>query len=572
MRLRVGPGPVFFLESMQAARRWQTYALRAAFVAALLTSLVVVWVTRTTGQVTISQLAAVGEAFFYAIVGTQLALVLLAAPAFTAGSICLDKARGNLAHMLTTDLSGAEVVLGKLFARLMPVAGLVITALPVLALTALLGGVDPEALLGACAVSLAAAAFGSTLALVLSVWGRKTHEVLIVVYVIYAILLLLQPVARWLPGGWGLTPLAVALDAVNPFLVAFGPYLRPGVTWNDYVPFLAGASGLSALFALAAVATLRPVAKREGGRPERRRAPKDGKPSPLPHGALLDLNPVLWREWHRRRPSRWMKGVVAVYAVLAVGAAVLAVVNAWGTGPGREMAAFVNAFTFSVGLALVSITSVTSLQEERARGSLDVLMTTPLPTRSIVWGKWWGAYRAVPLLMILPLLLGAVTAATRSPYGTGGYQLTALAVMAGLMLAYGAAVVSLGLGLATWVPRFGRAVGLSVAAYVLVTAGVVFFLLAVRMPGAGMRGVASASPWFGIGWLTASLSMSHEAEAIGWGLFWMLVYGIAAALLLAITLTSFDRCLGRVAENARPLVPDRPHVANRPRRKVRPVR
>ena len=61
-------------------------------------------------------------------------MVMLAAPAATAGAICLDKARGTLLHVLVTDLSDAEIVLGKLAARLVPVLGLVACSLPVLAL------------------------------------------------------------------------------------------------------------------------------------------------------------------------------------------------------------------------------------------------------------------------------------------------------------------------------------------------------------------------------------------------------------------------------------------------------
>ena len=55
--------------------------------------------------------------------GVELTLVMLAAPAATAGAICVDRARGTLAHMLATDLSDPEIVLGKLAARLLPVLG-----------------------------------------------------------------------------------------------------------------------------------------------------------------------------------------------------------------------------------------------------------------------------------------------------------------------------------------------------------------------------------------------------------------------------------------------------------------
>ena len=108
--------------------------------------------------------------------------MLLAAPAATAGAICLDKARGTLDHMLATDLSNAEIVLGKIGVRLVPVLGLIACVLPLTALTSLLGGIDPLALFGSFMTSIACAALGCSLALTISVWGRKTHEVLMITY------------------------------------------------------------------------------------------------------------------------------------------------------------------------------------------------------------------------------------------------------------------------------------------------------------------------------------------------------------------------------------------------------
>ena len=67
----------------------------------------------------------------------------------TAGTICQDRSSGRLAQLLATYLSDAEIVLGKLGARLVPVVGLVACALPALAICVLMGGVDPLALAGA---------------------------------------------------------------------------------------------------------------------------------------------------------------------------------------------------------------------------------------------------------------------------------------------------------------------------------------------------------------------------------------------------------------------------------------
>src|SRR5207302_812028 len=152
-------------------------------------------------------------------------------------------------HLLATDLSDAELVLGKLAARLLPVLALAACPVPVLFGATLLGGIDPQAAVGATLVTLGVAVLGCTLALTLSVWGRKTHEVLL------------------------------------------------------------------------AVTRVRTVGRRRGGRPARpgrRRLARllDGPARWLP-GPSLDGNPVLWREWHHRRSSRWGWAVWALYGLLA---------------------------------------------------------------------------------------------------------------------------------------------------------------------------------------------------------------------------------------------------------------
>ena len=131
---------------------------------------------------------------------------------------------------------------------------------------------------------------------------------------------------------------------------------------------------------------------------------------------------------------------------------------------GRELGMVVNALQVAGGLLMLSVSAATSLAEERQRGSLDVLMATPLPTRSIVWGKWWGTFRSVPRLLILPSLLTfAMSLHTGHLWG--------VALMAALILAYGAAITSLGLALATWMPRMGRAVGTTVGLYTMMCIG-----------------------------------------------------------------------------------------------------
>ncbi len=316
--VRLGPGPVFAYEWLTTTRRWQLYALRAIFVGVMLAGMILVWqnVRRNHNPgkpVSIQTLARYGESFYETVVSIELTLVLLAAPAATAGAVCLDKARGTLEHVLVTDLSNAEIVLGKLSVRLVPVLGLIACSLPVAALGGLLGGVDPTALLGSFLTAVGCAFLGCSLALTLSVWGRKTHEVLMVTYSILILwiaspLLVILTLVSLRSGGPPAQPLLDALGLTNPYYLAFAPYTDPGkVGFTTYLGFLAVSLGLSAACLFLATQRIRGVVLTQAGQAagkSRRgwfalRIPRPGWLPRLP-GPSLDGNPVLWREWHAR--------------------------------------------------------------------------------------------------------------------------------------------------------------------------------------------------------------------------------------------------------------------------------
>ena len=276
--VRLGPGPVFVYEWLTTVRRWQLYALRALFVGAILIGMMVVWQESYRSAapaqfVSIQTVAWYGEQLYKTIVSIELTLVVLAAPAATAGAICLDKARGTLDHMLTTDLSNAEIILGKISARLVPVIGLVACVLPVAALGGLLGGIDPLALLGSFVTAIACAVLGCSLALTLSVWGRKTHEVLMATYLIL-ILWLIAPIlvvlaVEFLP--LGLTPISSNVQIAwewfacsNPYYLAFAPYSNPGkLGLTTYLVFLGSCLSVSAWLLGLATRRIRGVALKQ---------------------------------------------------------------------------------------------------------------------------------------------------------------------------------------------------------------------------------------------------------------------------------------------------------------------
>ena len=236
-------------------------------------------------------------------------------------------------------------------------------------------------------------------------------------------------------------------------------------------------------------------------------------------GPSLDFNPVLWREWHRNRPSRWAR--VVGLPLRRPGGDLQR--RGGRLGIGRGAVRWVNGLQVSIGLLLLSVTAATSLAEERVRGSLDVLMATPLSTRQIVLGKWLGSFRQVPLLAVLPglVILGCA--------GRTLERWPGCVVMVAYVLAAARRSPAWGWRSATWCSRLGRAVGLTVAAYVLVTVGWMFLVMALMRPHAIRVRLDHGQPVLrgGLdhqGVLRAGTPRPHRLA-----LFWSFVHALAAS-------------------------------------------
>ena len=555
---RWGLGPVFAHECAAGARRWQGYAGRAVFVGLLLWWLGSLWAPLE-GRAfsSLAEISQVAQEFFRGLVSIQMALVLLAAPEATAGAICVEKARGTLMHVLVTDLTAEEIVWGKLAARLAPILGTMACGLPVLALTTLLGGLDHEAIIGAYLVTAGVAMVSCALALTISIWARTAHQALLLTYTLEGVWVAAHPLAHhflepdypW--SAWARpTFLERACYAINPFAMAFAPfadkaYLDAGLSEQ------AACCGTMVLAALALLVVarrrLRPVVLWQANRPARREEPEfaarilDYLPGPS-----LDGNPVLWREWHREKPTRWVGRFWSLSAIVSGFASLFLIVNYVRDSASEDvrlLAAHVNAWEVSIGLLLLSVSASTALAEERDRGSLDVILATPLPTRAIVWGKWWGSFAMVPRLMILPAWVAAA-------FAMFSQNVSGALLMLGLILAYAAAITSLGLALATWVPRLGRAITASVAGFALLAAG---WPLLLSLGGHPADGLYLGSPFFGVYLTTFSLSWRtnmyyFELDLGYWPVVWIGAFAVAAWVLACATLETFDRCLGRVAD------------------------
>ena len=247
-----------------------------------------------------------------------------------------------------------------------------------------------------------------------------------------------------------------------------------------------------------------------------------------------------------------------------------------------------------LGLMLLSVQAPSALGEERVRGSLDVLMAAPISTGAILWGKWMGTYRVALGLAVLPGL-AAVTIATTcpdiSPRFTAaasrfpieplslGYRMLVPVLIVAELLSGGAALTSLGLLLATWTPRIGRAIGTSLAFFLLISFGWMFLVGLVILPVLhGWLYSYGYNTGVNLFWIDQGLmALSPIAAPIGtiqsldiayagrWLLVivtvWCLLACAAAGAMYVAVLGSFDRRLGRMSETSREPCPPSGHLA-----------
>lgn len=351
------------------------------------------------------------ESLAFVLFAAQLLFVAIVTPAYAASAVSGEKDRQTLPLLLTTELSDREIVWGKTFARMIFILSAISAGIPLLLLLLFFGGVSFE-LIAACYALL----FGTTFlsAAVGAYLGCTCPDTQTAIVRTYTFPVAFVTVSSFIMLGheFGMEgPYHLKLDT---------PALQLGV--GLAYAMIQGAAGLALLtLACHKLRTHEPTAGtlEQTAYPE----PPRGRPTPMVFGPptvaprpLPPLNvadPVLWKERHVARiklfpifntPAQWLGGTIAFLAAL------LFVVGAWqmltwavrGLNPddahqfsqqGLERPPgggwLIMAGLLAAGLYLFHLTvGVTGcVAGERSRKTLDSLLMTLLPRRSILWSK-----------------------------------------------------------------------------------------------------------------------------------------------------------------------------------------
>jgi ABC-type transport system involved in multi-copper enzyme maturation permease subunit len=431
-------GPVLFYDLVRIARRNRTFLTRVLY--AIFLSLVLIWVYATwflnqghSAQVRANDMSAFAASFFYTFMIVQLGLVLILTPAYTAGAIAEERDKKTLEFILVTDLRNQEIVLSKLVSRLLSITLIVLTGLPILSFMQLLGGVDPQLLLGGfAATGLTMVGLGG-LSILNSVIARRARDAIILTY-LEAIGYFILSGMSWLlllPSGWAHFPSTTSWtspitlqDVVEIFssgnlaahvlrlwgeLESVGrlDLLLPDLL-RDYAIFHLG---LALICGIVGVIRLRSSAITQG----------DGKPfnrkggNSIPQRPEIGDQPILWKELYVERGPRlhWLGRILVALLVIASFLPLAFIfyhyLVEWLNGTGwqprntwKELAIAANVWVRFVGslvgtllLVDVAVRAASSISGEREKKTFDDLLTSPLSSDAILYGKWLGCVLSV---------------------------------------------------------------------------------------------------------------------------------------------------------------------------------
>jgi ABC-type transport system involved in multi-copper enzyme maturation permease subunit len=575
------PGPVFNVELITTARRARYYAIRFVLGMLLLYSVVQVqtpWPRRASlwsgGEASIREMAAIGMSLFATITSVQGVAVLLLTPALVAGVVADEKRRKTLHYLMSSRLSSAEIILGKLFARLLHIGVFLAVGLPVLSLISLFGGVEPLLVVMVYAGTFSTAFFLAALAVLISTLARRPREAVSQVYILEIAWLFVPSLISWLMpmagGRW--VQVYEWIKPVNDVLRWSSPFsLVQPTAWGGLVESAVWMFALQAAFALGflliAIVVLRPLFRREGEGPRRLGWLVDARRGRrfLPRPEVGD-DAMLWKERYVSRTSAVIKiasGMIFIVVISVLGYATYqfaepAFVELWeygygasGTGRAREdLNGYLRAITtviyvaWGLGVAGVSAAAIASEREEDTWTSLTA---TPLSGEEILRAKMFGAVwgtRWLGLLLAAFWLLGLVSGAVH-PIG-----FAAVAVETTVFIAF---VVALGTALSlsskttVWAQTWTIAIlMISNWAYLLccipleiepplVAVGVTPMIEAISLMS--YQDVSMLSSGFHGG--------AHSMESVMTCGLSVLLYGVAALLLTLRSFLTFDARIDR---------------------------
>lgn len=479
--------PILVRVVSTSGKRLRHLWARVAYLTALFLVMIIArWAGSASGGESLAELAKSSSNLFFAVSIAQLVLMSFIAPIFCAGAITQEKDANTFHILLTTPLSTGQIVLGSLFSRLYFVWVLLLSGLPIFCITMIYGGVTLAEVFQSAALAAATALVTGSIAIMISFLRVGTRRTIFAFFVGIAVYLIAVAAlgfssrgalaeaplgtntlffveARrmsWLAPFHPLLALFVVTGQTPPPDPAAVAHLGWPMRWLLACPqygYLAVTSAASTLMILLSLVFVR-RGSREGESHgiarlsdwltrrslERRRKPR-----------RVGSNPIAWREEYTRASAggrsvmRW----VLMSAGLIAGAALLAAAEFgwWGLQNARpQTIRFALTALIWIELAVILLvvtnTAASSLTREKESQTMELLTTTPLTSRYIVWGILQGLmWFLAPLLMVPAVTLAAFVGSALLRGKPPAATIESVVLVPALITAFAAAAAMIGL-------------------------------------------------------------------------------------------------------------------------------
>lgn len=415
-------GPIFEREALTTPRRLSHYMMRSGFVAGLLILFYSIRQATVGFQdvVFASDVASFSALTFRIFAILQLTLGLFFATVFSASLVTQEKDRKTLILLLMTDLRNHELAVGKLLSSLLNVGVLLASSLPVFCILKLLGGVTWQQIFWSQAIVFAATLAAGSWGCLVAFWRDKTFQTL-AISVLGVVLYVL------LTYGFGISysrslaeasPYFGLQQVLDPLALQTSGVVQVSA-WPTVVSMLVLSGGLVTLTILKMRVwnpsrELRQSAAEAIGATET----VDAVPAvPKVHRTVWN-QPVIWREMRTRAYGRRMIWIKLSYILMVFLIALTSARSSENIADDTLVLGMLSGPSFAfLGIAILSLLltnaqAVTSLTNERDGGTLEILLVTDLRPHEFILGKIGGALWNAKEMILLPLLLVILMAAT----------------------------------------------------------------------------------------------------------------------------------------------------------------
>jgi ABC-2 type transport system permease protein len=418
-------GPIFDKELRVSSRRRRNYVVRFVYLALLTVLLVLFWLEavhyRSSSALLIaSRMARAGQTIIMFIVWFQFCATQVLALVTLSTSISDEIYHRTLGLLMTTPVNSFQIVMGKLFSKLLQLILLLAISLPILAIVRVFGGVPWDYVLSSLCVTLTAAIFVGSVSLFFSIFSRRAYAVIIMATLTLGALFAVLPLITAMLVHPFVSERAFfsAFSYLNPYVLLFfttesmmsprmGGWMSPAPWLLHCGIMLAG----SIAVLLTSVVLVRKTALRQAtgqlGASARRASSADSDLADQAHAAALPKRVkgpcVLWKEL---KSPVFGRHKVAAATATAMGMVLLFITYGLCARERildeEEIHVLYVIIFLGLGMLFTIIVPATCITSEKESRSWPLLLATPLDSWQIVLGKFIGGLRrCLPIWVLL---------------------------------------------------------------------------------------------------------------------------------------------------------------------------